>query len=180
MPPLADGGTISPSVYGVAVAGTASDARVFFGLQNFGPDYSVVAESTILYSDPNLQSIVGSVAPGPQCFNMGSLIASPDGTLVYGVCGGAYLATPNPSSYLSVTDVASGTAKPLIELPLSNPFGLATLRDGRLAIRDNGQARVAFYNPFDGGVSSLDVDCPGYSDGGINPEQYISAVVAAP
>jgi hypothetical protein len=192
-PAAADGGSFYPSLGEVAVAApTGGAAEVFMALQNYtifnntlsdGGSAEVVqlqTDSTLLESGTGLGSVGAPVDLG--CLDDLALTVSPDQSTVYGACGGPFhiAGMPNATSKIGVVSVSGPTAKTAITVPLSNPGSMAFLKNGLLAIGDTGQEKVAFYNPADGGVTAAMVACPPLQDGGVNPLQFISAVVPAP
>ena len=184
---LPDGGTISPYLTAIAVS-TGVAPFVVVALENLGPDYNPAAPATVFRIDPALQTWSSPGNPGATCENTFSITTSPDQTTTYEACAGIFdtasattVQPGNANGYVGVTTIAGPTAQTPIKTTLSNPTSLAFLRNGLLAIGDDfSDARIAFYNPADGGVTYASVACPGLADGGINPLQTISSVVAAP
>ncbi len=187
-PPAADGGTFYPSLAVVAVATVGQAPVVYSALQNYaifpqsdgGLGWVLpVADSSVLVSSGT--TVLSTVDLGP-CYDAFALATAPDQSKVYASCAGKFhiAGTPNASGQLGVLSTATNTAGTPIALPLSNPGAMAFLKNGVLAIADTGQARIAFYNPADGGVTSAPVGCALLPDGGANPLQFVSAVVATP
>jgi len=189
LPPLSDGGTISPSLTGVAFT-VAASGEVLVSLQNLDPSYNAVAPSTTFTLDPALTTWSAPVDPGSQCLDAFQIVASSDQSTAYLACAGVFDSSNattvqpyNSAGYLGV--IGLGSVKTAAEAPimttLSNPTNLAVLKNGLLAISDySPQSEVGFYNPADGGISYVTVNCPLLPDGGLNPQQGVTAVIAAP
>jgi hypothetical protein len=187
LPPLSDGGVISPSLTGVAFA-EAANAKVLVSLQNLDPSYEPIAAATTFEIDPALTTWSSPIDPGAQCLDAFQIVISPDQSTGYLACAGLFDSSNattvqpyNTAGYVGVVSVTGATAQAPITTTVSNPSNLVVLKNGLLAIGDySPQSEVAFYNPADGGISYVAVDCPLLPDGGLNPQQGITAVIAAP
>jgi len=187
LPPLSDGGVISPSLTGVAFA-EAANAKVLVSLQNLDPSYEPIASSTTFELDPALTTWSGPIDPGAQCIDAFQIVVSADQSTGYLACAGLFDSSNattvqpyNSAGYVGAVSTTGSSANAPIATTVSNPSNLAVLKNGLLAIGDySPQAEVAFYNPADGGISYVTVDCPLLLDGGLNPQQGVTAVIAAP
>ncbi len=187
LPALADGGAISPSLTGIAFAETGSGPEVVVSLQNLS-SYVPVAPSTVFELDPALTTWSSPIDPGAQCIDAWQIVVSADQSAGYLACAGLFDSSNattvqpyNSTGYVGVVGTGSKTAMAPVTTTVSNPTNLAVLKNGLLAIGDySPQAEVGFYNPTDGGVSYVNVNCPLLPDGGVNPQQGVTAVVAAP
>jgi hypothetical protein len=184
-PVTADGGTFDPGLAVVTVVSpTGAGPEIFAGLQNyalFGQQEEPVADSLLLEVN-SAGTALGSPIDLGACYDVSSLITSPDQSTIYASCAGTYHINgiPNASGQLGSMTVTGTVPHAPVTLPLSDPSSMAFLANGWLAIGDTGSAGVAFYNPADGGVTSLTASCPLLSDGGVNPLQFVGALVAAP
>jgi hypothetical protein len=185
--PFADAGPVSPSLTGIAFAQTAAGPEVVVSLQNLA-NYEPIAASTTFEIDPALTTWGGAIDPGAQCVDAWQIVVSADQSTGYLACAGRFDSSNattvqpyNSAGYVGVIDIGSKTAKAPLATTVSNPTNLAVLKNGLLAIGDySPQAEVGFYNPADGGVSYVNVNCPLLPDGGLNPQQGVTAVIAAP
>ncbi len=145
-------------------------------------NYFPAASSTTFEIDPALTTWSKPIDPGEQCLDAFQIVVSPDQLTAYLACTGilnsanATTVQPyNAAGYTGVIGTASASALPPIATTLSNPSSLAVLKNGLLAIGDySPQSEVAFYNPADGGISYVTVNCPLLPDGGLSPQQAVT------
>ncbi|MHB1845412.1 MAG: MXAN_6577-like cysteine-rich protein [Deltaproteobacteria bacterium] len=174
-----DAGAGSPDPSGIAYA-SVGGGELLVTLENLAPSYCPTgAPADVLELPTSLQSIAGAIDPGPTCVNAGYLALSPDGSLAVEACGGDYGFCPggNGSGTLALIDVATGTVRGLVTVPLGAPSGMAFLASGQLAVADSASGSVALLLPDGGSVSAL-AACPAGPDGG--PGEFVGAVIAAP
>jgi len=187
LPPLPDGGVIMPYLTGVAVASSLTGGKVLVSLENLGPSYAPVADSSVFEVDPGLTTWSSPIDP-VQCLNVFQIAISADHATAYLACAGIFdsagattVQPYNDAGALGVVTVAGGIAKPTVMTSLSNPASVALLKNGLVALGDfSPQSEVGFYNPVDGGIATVAVNCPVLPDGGLYPNQGVTAVVAAP
>jgi hypothetical protein len=189
---LPDGGFISASLTAVAVETGASGATVLVAAQNLDTSYQPAADSTVFELNAGLTTWSPGIDPkavaggGVGCLNTFQMAVSADQSTAYLACAGVFdtagattVQPYNPTGDVGViTGQAAGTT---LVTTLSNPASLAVLKNGLVAIGDySPQSEVALYNPADGGIVYVPIDCPVQADGGLFPGQGITAVVAAP
>jgi hypothetical protein len=189
---LPDGGPISASLTAVAVETSASGSTVLVAAQNLDSDYFPVANGTVFELNAGLTTWSAGIAPkavadgGVGCLDPFQMAVSTDQSTAYLACAGildtAGATTVQPYNPTGDVGVISGqSAGSTVVTTLSNPTSVAVLKNGLVAIGDNSpQAEVAIYNPADGGLIYVSVDCPVLSDGGLYPLQGVTSLVAAP
>jgi hypothetical protein len=171
-----------PYPQGVAyVRPTGWDAgAVFVSLGNAAIDAGIFApqgNALVLEFDAALQAVQAVIDPGAACTNGGYLTASEDGTQLYESCGGIYGAAT--TGFVAPIATASGTAGPLIQVPVPNPSTSVALASGLLAVDGSGN-QVVVFNPYDAGVVQLLAPCPTLPDGGtVSPYDFVGGLARA-
>jgi hypothetical protein len=175
-----DGGPVTASPEGVAFYQSGDGGgMVFLALENLDQSYTPTGPGNVLVIDPTLARVLVSIDPGPSCLNPSFLMPAPNGTELLEACGGVFFQDAGPSEVVRIRPSDQATTG-TIAVPFTNPGRMAVLKDGLVAIADQGASGgVAVFNPGDGGLVGVFYPCPPRPDAGLSYE-FVADVAAAP